>query len=36
MMTRGGVVPAGRKRRKVWEIAVVCASAVWMAASGWK
>ena len=34
--TSGGVVPGGSVNRMVCTIAVVCASAVWMFAVGWK
>ena len=35
-MTSGGTVPGGKPRKVVCTIAVVCASAVWMFAVGWK
>ena len=34
--TSGGVEPGGNWRKIVCMIAVVCASAVWMLAVGWK
>src|ERR1700720_3517063 len=35
-MTRGGVDPAGKERRIVWQTAATWASAVWMLADGRK